>query len=91
MAVAGTYIRFAQSAATAIEAYFPASRLPGAARPSLHDLRSVLEAWDEEANARRMFAWKEPKKRIPVKTVLMTRRYEKRFTGRCFPVGGSKK
>uniref|UniRef100_A0A6M3JX05 Uncharacterized protein n=1 Tax=viral metagenome TaxID=1070528 RepID=A0A6M3JX05_9ZZZZ len=56
---------------------------------SLHDLGPTLEAWEREAEARQI--WKEPKKRIPVSTVQVIRKYEKRFIGRKFPVGGPKK
>jgi len=80
MPCAGTYIRFAvQSANTC---YY---------QPSTHEIWSTLEAWENEAKTRRMFEWKEPKKRIPVSTVQVIRRYKKRFTGRKFPVGGPKK
>lgn len=58
---------------------------------SRHDLWAALEAWEREAKERRMFEWKEPKKRIPVPTVPVIRKYEKRFIGRKFPVGGPKK
>ncbi len=82
MAVAGTYIRFAHSAETIIEYE---------CRSSFDHLMSSLEAWEREAKARQMFAWKEPKKRIPVPTVHLSMRYERRFTGLKFPVGGPKK
>lgn len=59
--------------------------------PPRHDLWAALDAWEREAKVRRMFEWKELKKRIPVPTVLMIRRYDKRFTGIKFPVGGQKK
>ena len=82
MPVSGTYIRYALSANTSIDYHY---------NPSLHDLWGALEAFEREEKARQMFAWKEPKKRISVSTVLMIRRYDKRFTGRKFPVGGPKK
>lgn len=60
-------------------------------QPSRHYLWNEFEAFEREEKARQMFAWKEPKKRIPVSTVLIIRKYEKRFTGCKFPVGGPKK
>jgi len=81
MPCAGTYIRFAvQSANTC---YYQPS--------TTHEIWSTLEAWENEAKTRRMFEWKEPKKHTSVSTVLIIRRYENRFTGRKFPVGGPKK
>ena len=83
MVFTGTYIRYAvQSANTSLYYHDHSPR---------HDLWNELEAFEREEKARRMFAWKEPKKRIPVSTVLLIRRYEKRFTGCKFPVGGPKK
>ncbi len=82
MACAGTYIRFAQSAITSTVYDY---------HPSRHDLWNALEAFEREEKARRMFAWKEPKKRTSVSTVQVIRIYENRFTGRKFPVGGPKK
>lgn len=83
MACAGTYIRFAvQSANTDVDYVY---------HPSRSDLWAALDAWEREAKARRMFVWKEPKKRITVPTAPVIRRYEKMFTGRNFPIGGPKK
>jgi hypothetical protein len=83
MADAGTFIRFAmQSAETNIDYVY---------RPSRHDLWAALDAWEREAKERRMFAWKEPRKRITVPTVKIMRKYENRFTGCKFPIGGPKK
>jgi hypothetical protein len=59
--------------------------------PSRQDLWAALDACEREAKVRRMFEWKEPRKRIQVSTVQMIRRYENRFTGLKFPVGGPKK
>lgn len=83
MACAGTYIRFAvQIANTDVDYIY---------RPSRSDLWAALDAWELEAKARRLFEWKEPKKRIQVPTVPVIRRYDKMFTGRNFPIGGPKK
>jgi hypothetical protein len=59
--------------------------------PPRHHLFDEFEAYVREEKARQMFAWKEPKKRIPVPIIPVIRRYEKMFTGRNFPIGGSKK
>lgn len=78
-----TYIRFTmETAATTIEYSY---------NPSRSDLWAALDAWDREAKARRLFEWKEPKKRITVPTVHIMMKYQNRFTGRNFPIGGPKK
>lgn len=59
--------------------------------PSRSGLWAALDAYNLEEKTRRMFEWKEPKKRIPVPTVPVIRRYDKMFTGRNFPIGGPKK
>lgn len=55
------------------------------------DTLKAIGVFEAEEKARQMFAWKEPKKRITVPTVSITRRYEKMAMGRKFPVGGPKK
>lgn len=82
MACSGSYIRFSLSAETSIPLEY---------HPTRHDLWAALDAWKREAKERRMFAWKEPKKRIPVPTIKIMRKYENRFTGCKFPIGGPKK
>ena len=83
MVYSGTDIRFAvQSAETSIDYVY---------HPSRSDLWQALDAWEREAKVRRMFEWKEPKKRIQVPTIKIMRKYENRFTGCKFPVGGPKK
>lgn len=82
MAVSGTYIRFSLSAETSIPIEY---------HPSPHDLWSALDAWEREAKARRLFEWKEPKKCITVSTVHILMKYQNRFTGCKFPIGGPKK
>lgn len=83
MANAETYIRFT--------AAYPTETIDYVYRPSRHDLWAALDAWEREAKERRMFAWKEPRKRITVPTVKIMRKYENRFTGCKFPIGGPKK
>lgn len=83
MADSRTYIRYSFSGA---ETYLQIEY-----NPTRHDLWAALDAWELEAKARRMFAWKEPKKRITVPTVHIMMKYQNRFTGCKFPIGGPKK